>query len=31
MYTEDKVEYARRYYNTSARDYNIGLQTFPAT
>jgi LemA protein len=27
--TEDKVEYARRYYNTSARDYNIGLQTFP--
>jgi hypothetical protein len=21
--------YARRYYNTSARDYNIGLQTFP--
>jgi LemA protein len=27
--TEDKVEYARRYYNTSARDYNIALQTFP--
>jgi LemA protein len=27
--TEDKLEYARRYYNTSARDYNIGLQTFP--
>src|SRR5208282_144517 len=27
--TEDKIEYARRYYNTSARDYNIGLQTFP--
>jgi LemA protein len=27
--TEDKVEYARRYYNTSARDYNIRLQTFP--
>ena len=27
--TEDKVEYARRYYNTSVRDYNIGLQTFP--
>lgn len=27
--TEDKVEYARRYYNTSPRDYNIRLQTFP--
>ena len=27
--TEDKLEYARRYYNTSARDYNIDLQTFP--
>ena len=27
--TEDKVEYARRYYNTSARDYNIALQSFP--
>jgi LemA protein len=27
--TEDKIEYARRYYNTSARDYNIGLQSFP--
>jgi LemA protein len=27
--TEDKIEYARRYYNTSVRDYNIGLQTFP--
>jgi LemA protein len=27
--TEDKVEYARRYYNTSARDYNTALQTFP--
>ncbi len=27
--TEDKVEFARRYYNTSARDYNIALQTFP--
>ena len=25
--TEDKIEYARRYYNTSARDYNIALQT----
>ena len=29
--TEDKLEYARRYYNTSARDYNIALQTFPRT
>jgi hypothetical protein len=27
--TEDKIEFARRYYNTSARDYNISLQTFP--
>ena len=27
--TEDKIEYARRYYNTSARDYNIAIQTFP--
>src|ERR1700691_6305452 len=27
--TEDKIGYARRYYNTSARDYNISLQTFP--
>jgi LemA protein len=27
--TEDKLEYARRYYNTSARDYNIAIQTFP--
>jgi LemA protein len=27
--TEDKIEYARRYYNTSARDYDIRLQTFP--
>jgi LemA protein len=29
--TEDKLEYARRYYNTSARDYNSALQTFPRT
>ena len=29
--TEDKIEYARRYYNTSARDYNTALQSFPAT
>jgi LemA protein len=27
--TEDKLEYARRYYNTSARDLNIAVQTFP--
>ena len=27
--TEDKIEYARRYYNTSARDYNTALQSFP--
>lgn len=27
--TEDKLEFARRYYNTSARDYNISIQTFP--
>ena len=27
--TEDKIEYARRYYNGSVRDYNIALQTFP--
>jgi LemA protein len=27
--TEDKIEYARRYYNTSARDYDVALQTFP--
>jgi LemA protein len=27
--TEDKIEFARRYYNTSARDYNTALQTFP--
>jgi LemA protein len=27
--TEDKIEFARRYYNTSARDYNIAIQSFP--
>jgi LemA protein len=27
--SEDKIEYARHYYNTSARDYNIAIQTFP--
>ena len=27
--TEDKVEFSRRYYNGSAREYNIALQRFP--
>lgn len=27
--TEDKLEYARRYYNTSARDYNTAIQSVP--
>jgi LemA protein len=27
--TEDKLEYARRSYNTNARDFNVALQTFP--
>jgi LemA protein len=27
--TEDKIEYARRYYNGSVRDYDTALQTFP--
>src|SRR5665647_903621 len=27
--TEDKLEFARRFYNTSVRDYNIAVQTFP--
>src|SRR5271155_2008749 len=27
--TEDKIEFARRYYNTSARDFNTSIQTFP--
>jgi LemA protein len=27
--TEDKLEFARRFYNTSARDFNTSLQTFP--
>ncbi len=27
--TEDKIEYARRYYNTAARDYNSSVQSFP--
>lgn len=29
--TEDKLEFARRFYNTSARDFNISLQTFPGS
>jgi LemA protein len=29
--TEDKLEYARRYYNTSARDFDTALETFPRT
>lgn len=27
--TEDKLEYARRFYNTNARDFDTALQTFP--
>jgi LemA protein len=27
--TEDKLEYARRSYNTRGRDYNVALQSFP--
>jgi LemA protein len=27
--TEDKIEFARRFYNGQARDYNTALQTFP--
>jgi LemA protein len=27
--TEDKIEFARRYYNSSVRDYNTAMQTFP--
>ncbi len=27
--TEDKLEYARRYYNTSVRDYNSAVQSLP--
>jgi LemA protein len=27
--TEDKIEFSRRFYNTSARDFNTALQTFP--
>ena len=27
--TEDKVEFARRFYNGNVRDFNTALQTFP--
>jgi LemA protein len=27
--TEDKIAFARRYYNGSVRDFNIALQSFP--
>jgi LemA protein len=27
--TEDKIEFARRYYNGSVRDFNTALQSFP--
>jgi LemA protein len=27
--TEDKLAFARRYYNASVRDYNTALQSFP--
>jgi LemA protein len=27
--TEDKLEFARHFYNTSVRDYNIAIQVFP--
>jgi len=27
--TEDKIQFARRFYNGQARDYNTALQTFP--
>lgn len=27
--TEDKLEYARRYYNGSVRDYNSAIESFP--
>lgn len=29
--TEDKLEYARRYYNASVRDFNTAIQSFPGT
>jgi LemA protein len=27
--TEDKIQAARRFYNSNVRDYNIAIQTFP--
>jgi LemA protein len=27
---EDSLQYARRYYNGTVRDYNIGVQSFPS-
>jgi LemA protein len=27
--TEDKIAFARRFYNGNVRDYNTSLQTFP--
>jgi len=29
--TEDKLEYARHYYNGSARDYNTAIQSLPGS
>ena len=29
--SEDKLEYARRHYNTSVRDFNTATQSFPRT
>jgi LemA protein len=29
--TEDKIEFARRYYNGNVRDYNTALQTLPTS
>jgi LemA protein len=29
--TEDKIEYASKYYNINARDYNAALKKFPAS
>jgi LemA protein len=29
--TEDKIAFARRFYNGNVRDYNTALQTFPTT
>ncbi len=29
--TEDKIEFSRRYYNTSVRDFNTRIQSFPGS